>query len=289
MSEQAKTPITSASRVQRITESAIMIALATVLSLAKLVDLPYGGSITPASALPLIIIAYRYGVGWGCLTGLAYSLTQMATTSSFGWVSGFASVAAVVVLDFLLAFTSVGLAGVFRRGKSQPAAMLGGAVVYGVVRYLCHVIAGATVWAGIAIPTGTALLYSLSYNLTYMLPEVIITAAAAYLIGSMLDFRSPSLARVKQEKASGVGMLKAAAAGLITAALVYDVAQIFKKAQDEETGEFITANLADANWTAMAILTGLAVIAAAALFVVARRKKAEAAGAEPAVEPEQEK
>ena len=49
----------------RLTESAIMLAFATVLSLVKIVDLPYGGSITACSMLPILIIAYRYGTGWG--------------------------------------------------------------------------------------------------------------------------------------------------------------------------------------------------------------------------------
>ena len=60
-----------------LTESAIMIALATVLSLITLVDLPYGGSVTPGSMLPMILIAYRYGIGRGCITGLANGVIQL--------------------------------------------------------------------------------------------------------------------------------------------------------------------------------------------------------------------
>ena len=58
--------------LQKLTESAIMIALATILSLVKVIDMPYGGSVTFASMLPLIIIAYRYGFSWGALTGIVY-------------------------------------------------------------------------------------------------------------------------------------------------------------------------------------------------------------------------
>ena len=279
MSESVGRSANVNNRIAMITESAVMIALAAVLSMVKLIDLPYSGSVTPASALPLIIIAYRYGVGWGCLTGLVYSLTQMVTTSSFGYVTGFWSVVAVVALDFLLAFTTVGFAGLFRRSKKQPLAMMGGAILFGALRYLCHVIAGATVWAGIAIPTGAALAYSLSYNLTYMLPETIILAAAAYMIGSVLDFRTPAMVRVEREAASGSGLMKAAAAGLITAAVVYDVAQIFPLTQDDE-GNFVVNRLAEANWTAMGILTAAAVIAALVLILISRRKKAVKAEAE---------
>ena len=45
----------------RLTESAIMLAFATVLSLIKIVDMPFGGSVTACSMLPILIIAYRYG------------------------------------------------------------------------------------------------------------------------------------------------------------------------------------------------------------------------------------
>ncbi|MBO5797033.1 MAG: energy-coupled thiamine transporter ThiT, partial [Clostridia bacterium] len=84
--------------VLRLTESAVLLALATVLSLVKLVDLPYGGSVTAASAVPLVILAYRHGFGWGTLAGLAYGLLQLAFSSSLSYVTGFWSVVAVLVL-----------------------------------------------------------------------------------------------------------------------------------------------------------------------------------------------
>ena len=37
--------------LRALTESAVMIALATVLSLIKIIDLPYGGSVTIASKI----------------------------------------------------------------------------------------------------------------------------------------------------------------------------------------------------------------------------------------------
>ena len=61
----------------RLTESAIMIAAATILSMFKLVELPYGGSITLASMLPIVIIAYRYGTAWGILCGLVHGAIQL--------------------------------------------------------------------------------------------------------------------------------------------------------------------------------------------------------------------
>ena len=64
-------------RIRALTESAIMIAMATILSLFKLYELPWGGSVTLASMLPLVIIGYRHGLKWGMLSSLVYSLLQM--------------------------------------------------------------------------------------------------------------------------------------------------------------------------------------------------------------------
>lgn len=266
--------------VLRLTESAVMLALATVLSLVKLIQLPYDGSVTAASMVPLILIAYRYGCGWGVFTGFVYGLLQIVFSSSLSYVTGLWSVAAVVLLDFGVAFAAAGLGGLFRRLKSQPSALMCGGVTVCVVRFLCHVVSGATVWAGISIPTAAALTYSIAYNATYMLPEAIITAAAAYFLGSVLDFRSPTLVRLPKQTANGTGWLTALAVGLVTAAVVYDVAALFPYLQDAESGQFTVARLGEVAWLPMAILTGAAVLAAAVLAVVARRRRAKAEGAQ---------
>ena len=61
----------------RLTESTIMLAFATVLSLIKIVDMPFGGSVTACSMLPILIIAYRYGTKWGLFTAFVYSVLQL--------------------------------------------------------------------------------------------------------------------------------------------------------------------------------------------------------------------
>lgn len=262
--------------VLRLTESAVMLALATVLSLVKLIQLPYDGSVTAASMVPLIVIAYRYGSGWGVFTGFVYGLLQIVFSSSLSYVTGVWSVLAVVLLDFGVAFAAAGLGGLFRRMKSQPNALMCGSVLVCVVRFLCHVVSGATVWAGISIPTAAALTYSIAYNATYMLPETIITAAAAYFLGSVLDFRSTALARLPKQTTKGTGWLSALAVGLVTAAVVYDVAALFPYLQDTESGQFTVARLGEVAWLPMAILTGAAVLAAGVLVLVARRRRANA-------------
>ncbi|MBR3271734.1 MAG: energy-coupled thiamine transporter ThiT, partial [Clostridia bacterium] len=62
--------------VRRLVESALMIAVATVLSLIK-IDLPFGGGVTIVSMLPLILISHRYGWKWGLATAFVYSVAQL--------------------------------------------------------------------------------------------------------------------------------------------------------------------------------------------------------------------
>ncbi|MBO5797798.1 MAG: hypothetical protein J6R77_05575, partial [Clostridia bacterium] len=111
-------------------------------------------------------------------------------------------------------------------------------------------------------------------NLTYMLPETIITAAGAYFLGSVLDFRSSLPGRLKDKKTGGTAPLTALAVGLVTAAVVYDVAAIFPYTQDANTGEFTLSRLGEVAWWPVVILTALAVLASVILALIVRRKKA---------------
>ena len=120
----------------RLTESAIMLAFATVLSLIKIVDMPFGGSVTACSMLPILIIAYRYGTKWGLFTAFAASLLQMLMgLNSFSYVTSTRALIAVAVFDFLLAFMAMGLGGVFRKViSSQSGALAAGAVLACFIR-----------------------------------------------------------------------------------------------------------------------------------------------------------
>ena len=104
------------SPARKLVESAIMLAIATVLSLLKLIDLPYGGSVTVASMLPIIIISYRHNIKWGLLTGLAFGIIQqLLGLKTLSWVTTWQSILAVILLDYIIAFTVAGLGGIFRK------------------------------------------------------------------------------------------------------------------------------------------------------------------------------
>ena len=175
-----------------------MIALASALSFFPILKMPYGGSVTFASMLPIILIAYRNGIGWGLGSGFAFAfIQQMLGLDNLSYVSTWQSVLAVIILDYALAFVVLGLGGIFRgKLKNQSVEMVLGTVFVCAIRYLCHVISGATVWAGISIPTKAALIYSIGYNATYMIPEVIVTAVVAYYVASMIDFRKEKIGMI---------------------------------------------------------------------------------------------
>ncbi len=250
-------------RVLMLTESAIMIALGTVLSLFKLIDLPYGGSVTIAHMLPVILIAYRRGTVWGLLTGAAYGLLQMFLGIKNLVGADFVSVTAILLLDYVVAYMATGLGGAFRRTKwSQGTQLASGALLACVVRYLCHVISGATVWASWGV-TKAAIQYSLVYNATYMIPETIVTVVAAAYIGSTLDFTSESIVRTrKRERTDAQAILYGLAKMALAGAAIFDVQAIFSRLQDEETGEFAVASVATAPWLTMVLVTVIALLVA---------------------------
>ncbi len=254
----------------RLTESAIMLAFAVVLSMVKIVDLPYGGSVTAFSMLPILLIAYRYGTRWGMFTALAYSLLQLLLgLKNLTYATSAAAVVMIVLFDYVIAFVVLGLGGVFR-GKlhSQGAALTAGTLLACVLRYICHVISGCTVWAGLSIPDSQALLYSLAYNATYMVPETLITIAGALYLSRVLDFGSETITRTApQAKAPDLAVLYSGIAkAALTVAAVLDVAHIFSLLQNAETGEFDITGLANANWVMLLIAT----VAGIALFVLFR-------------------
>ena len=264
---------TSISNARKITEAAIMIALATVLSLIKLLDLPYGGSVTIASMLPVIIIAYRHGLKFGLLTGFVFGIIQqLLDLNTLSYVTSWQSVVAVILLDYLIAFVVLGLGGSFKNISSQPKGLLLGSVLACLVRYICHVISGATVWAGLSIPTNAALAYSIGYNATYMIPETIVTAVVAYYIGSMLDFRSDNITQLGRSDKTGIPVLKWIGGLIAAAALVFDIRTVFSNIQNAETGEFDATGFASVNWILIAAVSVIAIIAAIVLFYISSKK-----------------
>lgn len=261
-------------KVLALVESAVMIALATVLSLMTLAKLPAGGSVTFASMLPIVLISYRHGVKYGLAAGTVYGvIQQLLGLNNLSYATGFASVLAVILLDYVIAFAVLGLGGIFRkkRGMRQSLALVSGAALASVLRYLCHVISGATVWAGLSIPTEAVLIGSLSYNATYMIPETLILLLVLFYLSEAMDFSAATPRRVARAKATSMGAFAAMLVGgvFLLAAAVYDVIVIFSALQI--TGEIALSGLASVPWAWVLGISAAGALLFGASLIVARR------------------
>jgi len=204
------------SKTKRLTESAMLLAVAIVLELvSKMIipEMPFGGQVTLVSMLPVVLISYRHGVKWGLVTGLTYALLEMALGAKtvaaafqpgyFGDGVMLLNAAIMCILDYLVAFTVLGLGGIFRERFENPGAALGlGAFVALCFRYLTHIASGYILFSGWAewfftqegfpawgstlvaslTPAQLGLVYSVVYNGFYMIPEIVLTTVVAVLL-----------------------------------------------------------------------------------------------------------
>lgn len=150
---------------RQIAYSAVALALAMVCSMIKFSSLPMGGSITLFSMLFVVLIANWYGPYVGIMTAVAYGLLQFVVEPYFYTLPQ-------MLVDYPLAFGALGLAGFFYKKKHG---LLIGYLVGVLGRYVFAVISGY-IFFGAYAPEGTpAIVYSLTYNGTYLVPEAIVT------------------------------------------------------------------------------------------------------------------
>ena len=203
-------------KTKRITESAMLLAVAIVLELVSkmfIPEMPFGGQITLVSMLPIVLISYRHGVKWGLVAGVAYALLEMAIGAKtvaaafqpgyFGDGVMLLNAFIMCVLDYLVAFTCLGLGGVFRNKiENRGTALMCGSLVALGARYVAHIASGYILFSGWAEwfftqdgfpawganlvasmgPQALGLTYSIVYNDMYMLPEILITAVVSLLL-----------------------------------------------------------------------------------------------------------
>ena len=188
MSNQTKRK-TGKQFVRFLAEGAVMLALATILSLIK-IDLPLGGGITLVSMLPIIIMSHRWGWKWGLMvSGLHATIQLLLGLDNVSYASNFLMALGVIFLDYLVPYTVLGFSGVAEKvfGKTDRAVFVGILVTF-LLRFLCHYITGVWVWGGwaegtyLGIGTPTPWIYSAVYNGWYMLFEIIITECVAMIL-----------------------------------------------------------------------------------------------------------
>ena len=178
------------SKTRMITESAIMIALSVVLSMITIFKLPQGGSITAASMVPLLIISYRYDAKWGLATAFVYSLISMVMGFYPPPVTTFINYLLVVLLDYVVAFSVLGLASFFSKAiKGNRILSIGfGSFVAVFCRLICHVLSGVLIWGSYAPEGMSVWVYSITYNGSYMLCVTIVSSVVMCLLADALVF-----------------------------------------------------------------------------------------------------
>ena len=135
-----------------ITRIGISLALATILHLIKLVDLPNGaGSINLGSMVPIIIISFMYGPEIGMLTGFLFGVIYLI-------ISPYILHPIQVLFDYPLPFMAVGRAGFFKNNK------LLGATFGMFIRFIFHFISGVVFFGEFAPEGWSPVLYSFVVN-----------------------------------------------------------------------------------------------------------------------------
>jgi thiamine transporter len=211
-------------KTKRLTESAMLLALAIVLELVSklfIPELPFGGQVTLVSMLPVVLISYRHGVRWGLVAGMAYAMMEMllgAKNVAAAFQPGYFGDGRMIVnalimclMDYFLAFTALGLGGCLRNRVEKPGlGLMLGSIVALSARYLAHILSGYILFSGWAVwfftqdgfpawgadlaqalsPEALGWVYSVIYNGFFMIPEIVLTAIAALAVA-----RIPGIAR----------------------------------------------------------------------------------------------
>lgn len=211
-------------KTNKLVTSAMLIALGTAIAFVceyiPFLNLPFGGTITFASLLPLVLIGYLYGPAWGFGSAFVFSLLQMLIgfrtvaglfTPDSDSFMGVGIAFGVILLDYLLAFTAVGISSFFRKMRSPAGALAVGSLVGLLATYAFHTLSGWLFYGAWAewfftdtvvgeLPvakwiletfsgSGLAAVYSLVYNGCYMIPEILITVVCAIAVSTIPAIR----------------------------------------------------------------------------------------------------
>lgn len=193
----------------KLTVCAVMVAMSTVLSLITPFHLPYGGSVTLFSFVPILFTGYAYGLKWGISSGIVYGILQTVLGISAAVAgAGFKwwQVLLCALLDYIVAGAMLGTAGMLKKaGRSHRFSFTLGTVIACLLKYFCHFLSGFILFGGWAewffsegggaaygsaiLQTfsgkGLAAIYSLIYNGLFSIPEAILSVIAVSIIISV--------------------------------------------------------------------------------------------------------
>jgi thiamine transporter len=172
-----------------LAEAALAVALAFVLGLIKVFQMPFGGSIS-LEMVPLILLALRHGPWVGIVAGTVYGLLDLA-------IEPFIVHPVQLIFDYPLAFGVLGLAGFFQ--PTVWGAVLG-TVVAVLARFLCHFVSGVVFFASYAPEGWNPYLYSAAYNAAYLVPSLVIALIVVTVLLRALEGAQPSPRQVRYRR-----------------------------------------------------------------------------------------
>ena len=188
-----------------ITECALMVALSTVLSFIKLWEAPLGGAVTLFSTVPIMYVSHAHGLKWGLAAGFVHSVIQLIFgLGTVAYIPSAIGIFLCILLDYILPFTIVGLAGMFRntnfskkRGTSIIISSVLGALGASALRFLSSFFCGAVVWYELTkaldwneyVHTVGMWTYTFVYNATYMFPDIALALVAMPIMVRLLLVR----------------------------------------------------------------------------------------------------
>jgi len=179
-------------KLQRLCESAMLVALATVLSFVKLYEAPLGGAVTLFSMVPILMCGFVYGVKAGFACAFVYSLMQLILgIGTVAYVPTALGVVGCILLDYLVPFTILGVAGFFKKLKCNLYLKVTlGSLVALLLRFVSHFVGGAWIWYQITkdgawndyVFKYGKWTYSFIYNAWYMVPEILLCLVAVPVV-----------------------------------------------------------------------------------------------------------
>ncbi len=163
---------------KKIVYGGMCIALAFILSYIRIFKMPQGGSITLVSMFPIILYAMVFGPIAGIAAGVGYGLLQVIQDN-------FVVHWAQLFLDYPLAFGLLGLAGLAPKFLKNIQIRTIMAVSIAILARGCmHFLSGFIFFAEYAPEGQSPVIYSLIYNSSYIIPELIFTLFLSVILVS---------------------------------------------------------------------------------------------------------
>lgn len=155
----------------------LILALTIILHSIRLYHMPQGGSVTLGGMIPLMLLSLYYKPLVGYFAGFIYGFINFMQDP-------FILHPLQVIFDYPLPYMLLGIVGYFKRH------ILLGASLAITTRFLCHFASGIIFFADY-VPVGTSIYtYSFIFNITYLLPELIITLIILHFLPIKRIFNS---------------------------------------------------------------------------------------------------